>query len=78
MSRNDFEWIYTQHPHVARRKMILGECAWTGYAGGLVPRWRPASRAPPNPERAELANVQVALNSRARLHRYQFFGWGHL
>lgn len=25
VSRTDFEWVYTQHPHVARRKLILGE-----------------------------------------------------
>ena len=28
VSRTDFEWVYTQHPHVARRKLILGECGW--------------------------------------------------
>ena len=30
VSRTDFEWVYTQHPHVARRKLILGECALGG------------------------------------------------
>ena len=25
VSRSDFMWVYTQQPHVARRKIILGE-----------------------------------------------------
>lgn len=25
VSRDEFEWVYTQHPHVHRRKIILGE-----------------------------------------------------
>ena len=25
VSRNEFEWVYTQQPHVARRKIILGK-----------------------------------------------------
>ena len=25
VSRDEFEWVYTQHPHVHRRKVILGK-----------------------------------------------------
>ena len=25
MSRSDFEWVYTQQPHVSRRSIILSE-----------------------------------------------------
>jgi hypothetical protein len=32
VSRDEFEWVYTQHPHVHRRKMILGEFSLVLYA----------------------------------------------
>ena len=29
VSRDDFEWVYTQHPHVDRRKIIIGKQSHT-------------------------------------------------
>ena len=29
MSRNDFEWVYSEQSHVSRRKRIIGEAVIT-------------------------------------------------
>ncbi len=39
VSRNDFEWVYTQHPHVSRRKAILGESLHCPELDLLIYEW---------------------------------------